>query len=93
MAERMLKEYLLKKVKRMRGEARKVRWEGRNFAPDWRVMIPEHHPFWLELKDTNKEPEIMQAREHDHMRRCGEYVFWANSTIGVDIIIGKMRYA
>ena len=93
MAERKLKEYLLKKVARMKGEARKVKWEGRNNAPDWRVMLPGHHPFWLELKDKDEEPTIMQNREHVTMHRLGELVFWTDSEMGVDIIIAKVRYA
>ena len=36
--ERDIKAYLLARIKALGGEARKVRWEGRRGAPDWRVM-------------------------------------------------------
>lgn len=40
MRESTIEKYLVKRVKEMGGEVRKVRWIGRNGAPDRLVMIP-----------------------------------------------------
>ena len=40
MRERDVEDYLVKRVKAMGGEVRKVKWIGRNSAPDRLVMLP-----------------------------------------------------
>lgn len=40
MRERDIEDYLVKRVKAMGGEVRKVKWIGRNGAPDRLVMLP-----------------------------------------------------
>jgi hypothetical protein len=40
MLERDIEDYLVKRVKAMGGEVRKVQWVGRNSAPDRVVMLP-----------------------------------------------------
>ncbi len=40
MLERDVEEYLVKRVKALGGEVRKVKWIGRNGAPDRVVMLP-----------------------------------------------------
>lgn len=40
MRERDIEDYLVKRVKAMGGEVRKVQWIGRNSAPDRFVMLP-----------------------------------------------------
>lgn len=40
MLERDIEDYLVKRVKAMGGEVRKVQWIGRNSAPDRLVMLP-----------------------------------------------------
>jgi hypothetical protein len=42
MLERDIEDYLVKRVKAMGGEVRKVQWIGRNSAPDRLVMLPGH---------------------------------------------------
>lgn len=78
MAERDNKKYLLKRVAEVGGIARKVRWEGRNNAPDWRVLLP-WRCFWFELKDEGEVPNVMQKREHAEMVLYREAVHWADS--------------
>jgi hypothetical protein len=58
--ERDIEAYLVKRVKAMGGEVRKVKWIGRNFAPDRLVVLPDPGPgpgsgvfnnsWWVELK-------------------------------------------
>lgn len=93
MAERNVKDYMLKRIEKLGGEARKVRWEGRRNAPDWRVWLPGHVPFWIELKATGKKPTRAQAREIKTMQGYGEEVYWANSPMMVDLVIAGSRHA
>lgn len=62
MLERDIEDYLVKRVKAMGGEVRKVQWIGRNSAPDRVVMLPGGRMFavdeighgrtiWVELKN------------------------------------------
>ena len=47
MRERDIEDYLVKRVKAMGGEVRKVQWIGRNSAPDRLVMLPAvKHEAW-----------------------------------------------
>jgi hypothetical protein len=63
MLERDIEKYLVRRVKELGGEVRKVQWIGRNGAPDRLVMVPAmkdfsapvvyHYPrtIWVELKN------------------------------------------
>lgn len=44
MRERDIEAYLVKSVKALGGEVRKVRWLGRRGAPDRLVMLPAYRP-------------------------------------------------
>lgn len=77
-AESALEKQLLAKVKGLKGETRKVRWIGRNGAPDRLVMLP-HKVFFLELKAPGKKPTAVQLREHERLRRFGLDVFVADT--------------
>jgi len=83
MRERDIEGYLVLRVKASGGEVRKVKWIGRNGAPDRRVMLPGRC-FWVELKAPGKEPEAHQLREHHRMRKQGEKVLVIDSLKGVD---------
>ncbi len=86
MRERDIEAYLVKRVKAMGGEVRKVQWIGRNSAPDRLVMLPKtprHAPrtIWVELKNPETVKtfpadarERGQAREHKRMRELGQRV-------------------
>lgn len=86
MRERDVTRYLLKRVAELGGQARKVSWEGRSNAPDWRVMLP-HKRFWVELKAPGKLPTAAQVREHNAMRRMGELVYVADSPEAIEEIL------
>lgn len=86
MRERDIENYLVKRVKAMGGEVRKVQWVGRNSAPDRLVMLPRtpnHGPrtIWVEIKNPETikafptdARERAQAREHKRMRELGQRV-------------------
>ena len=84
--ERDIKAHMLRRVAELGGRARKVTWEGRTGAPDWRVMLP-HKRFWLELKAPGEKPTPRQIREHNAMRRMGEVVHVVDSIEGVEELL------
>jgi hypothetical protein len=92
-----IEDYLVGKVKAMGGEVRKVKWEGRNGAPDRLVMLPEEYgpdtTIWVELKAPGRglifpatPHERQQHREHDRMRKMGQRVEVIDSYAGVDAL-------
>lgn len=84
--------YLVQRVKELRGEIRKVKWIGRNAAPDRFVMLPTRQPnFWAELKAPGKDATPAQAREHERMRALDEIVYVLNSYEAVDKALGAKR--
>ena len=90
MFERDVEDYLVKRVKALGGEVRKVQWIGRNSAPDRLVMLPSGYPaymqqkgrtIWVELKNPKTvvtfpadARERAQHREHERMRKMGQVV-------------------
>lgn len=83
MRESDIEDYLVRRVLANGGQVRKVKWIGRNGAPDRRVMLPGRC-FWAELKAPGVPPEAHQVREHDRMRAMGEDVRVIDSLKGVD---------
>lgn len=96
MRERDIEQYLVKRAKALGGEVRKVKWIGRNGAPDRLVMLPSvtvpaswawpDTTIWVELKATGKKPESHQLREHERMRKMGQRVEVIDSIEGVDAL-------
>jgi hypothetical protein len=97
MRESEIEKYLVKKVKALGGEVRKVKWIGRRGAPDRLVMLPRWldpkrlndigRTIWVELKATGKVAEPHQLREHVRMRRVGQRVVVIDSIEGVDALL------
>jgi hypothetical protein len=103
MRERDIEAYLVKRVKALGGEVRKVKWIGRRGAPDRLVMLPEVRrgqsvhlamwseqafgTIWVELKATGVEPESHQLREHARMEKMGQRVVVIDSIEGVDRLL------
>jgi len=96
MRERDIERYLVRRVKELGGEIRKVKWIGRRGAPDRVVMLPwrlvgnvHRKPLsvWVELKATGKKPELYQLREHERMQRRGMHVVWLDSRETVDALL------
>ena len=84
--ESQIEARLVKRVKELGGEVRKVKWIGRNSAPDRIVMLPprkmvEIRAIWVELKAPGRAAtfpkgahEKAQLREHERMRKMGQRV-------------------
>ena len=98
MKESKVEKHLVKRVKAMGGEVRKVKWLGRRGAPDRVVMLPREGgiftnwncTIWVELKATNVEPEDHQLREHKRMRDCGQRVVVIDSLAGVEALLSPV---
>lgn len=85
--EREVESYLKKRVKALGGEVRKVRWIGRNGAPDRLVLFPEMFiSFFVELKPGGKW-DAHQLREAQVLRRSGLTVYLAATIEQVDNIL------
>ena len=95
--ERDIERHLVKRVKELGGEVRKVQWIGRRGAPDRLVMLPHKwnepgtywltQPVWVELKAPGKKAEPHQVREHERMRAMGQRVVVIDSIEGVEELL------
>lgn len=75
---------LHKRILNLGGEYRKVRWEGRNFAPDKLVMLPGGRIYWVETKSTVGELTAGQLNEHLRMAKMGQTVLVISSLDAID---------
>lgn len=103
MRESQIEAHLVKRVKELGGEVRKVQWTGRNGAPDRLVMLPpvknetwsepgrpvwnSPHTCWVELKAPGEKAKPHQLREHDRMRAMGQRVVVIDSIEGVEELL------
>lgn len=100
MRESQIEKHLVKRVKELGGEVRKVQWVGRRGAPDRLVMFPtkltmdDHidrgwwrRTCWVELKAPGVKPEPHQLREHRRMRAMGQRVVVIDSIEGVEELL------
>jgi hypothetical protein len=72
MRESVIESYLVKQVKALHGEIRKVKWINRNGAPDRLVWLPYwNFPKLAELKAPGKPLEVHQRREQKRLRKMG----------------------
>jgi hypothetical protein len=92
--ERDIERHLVRRVKELGGEVRKVQWIGRRGAPDRLVMLPRSAGFlpalptiWVELKAPGVKPEAHQLREHVRMREKGQRVVVIDSIEGVEALL------
>lgn len=94
-----IEKYLVKRVKELGGECRKIQFIGRPGAPDRLVMLPARwgvgnfgeyrspRTIWAELKAPGKKAEPHQLREHARMRKMGQRVVVIDSLAGVDEVL------
>jgi hypothetical protein len=101
MRERDIERHLVKRVKELGGEVRKVVWQGRCGAPDRLVMLPRVPPIrgfalvgskpartlWVELKAPGVAAEPHQLREHERMRAMGQVVVVIDSIEAVEELL------
>jgi hypothetical protein len=88
MHERDVKAYLIRRVVDVGGVCRKVRWEGRNDAPDWLVIL-RRRTVLAELKATGEVPSMSQALEHEALTAAGAVVWVIDCEADVDSLIAS----
>lgn len=93
MRESDIEQHLVERVRSLGGEVRKVKWIGRNGAPDRLVMLPDR-TIWIELKAPglaalfpHTPHERQQHREHERMRKMGQRVVVLDSFHGIDEVL------
>ena len=84
--ESTIENYLVERVKAMGGECRKLRWIGRNGAPD-RIVMLNGQVIFIELKAPGEKAKPHQVREHERMRRMGQRVEVVDSCERVDEVL------
>lgn len=98
MKESQIEAHLVRRVKALGGEVRKVQWIGRRGAPDRLVMCPmlfdekghacrHTSAVWVELKAPGVKPEQHQVREHARMRAMGQRVEVIDSIEAVERLL------
>lgn len=103
MRESEIEAHLVKRVKELGGECRKVKWVGRTGAPDRLVMLSyatmdyvdlkgrlhSGRPcaIWVELKAPGQKAKPHQLREHERMRAMGQRVVVIDSIEGVEELL------
>jgi len=93
MRERDTEAHLVKRVRELGGECRKVQWIGHNGAPDRLVMLPAgkidatNRTIWVELKAPGEKARPSQVREHERMRAMGQRVVVIDSIEGVEELL------
>lgn len=97
MRESVIEKHLVRRVKELGGEVRKVQWIGRRGAPDRFLMMPYAFSIkgcvdygqdaWVELKAPGEVPEPHQEREHARMRAMGQRVVVIDSIEGVEELL------
>ena len=85
MRESKIEKYLNDRVKKAKGQTRKLKWIGRNSAPDRVVLLRGTH--FVELKATGKTPRPDQYREHERMEKLGVKVWVIDTYKKVDDFI------
>lgn len=82
--EKAIEHRVVKLAKTYGAEVRKVRWIGRNGAPDRIVMLPDGRVIWIEFKAPGKRPTLQQQAEHARMRAVGQTVLVIDSVEGAE---------
>lgn len=86
MRESTIENYLVERTKAAGGECRKLRWIGRNGAPD-RIVMLNGQVIFIELKAPGEKAKPHQVREHERMRRMGQRVEIVDSCERVDEVL------
>ena len=85
MRESEVEAYLVKRVKELGGDTRKMKWIGRRGAPDRFVML--YGGFFVEVKAPGKELRVEQEKERVVLNKAGVRVFVVDSYASVDHVL------
>lgn len=89
--EGKIEDYLVKRVRETGGKVRKLKWIGRNGAPDrmvwWPIKGDQPDMVFVELKAPRKKPTKQQKDEHKILRDDGFEVVVIDSIKAVDYLV------
>ena len=88
MRENKLERYLTSKLTKLGISTRKVKWIGRDGAPD--RLILANGGIWAELKAPGEKPRVNQVIEHEKMKAAGMRVEIIDSLEDVDRLVGEL---
>lgn len=89
-AERNIERALVKRVKELGGQVRKVVWQGRRGAPDRLVLLPKKRGprlLFVELKAPKGKLSKLQEIEHEILANYGVRVVVVNSIKQIEEVI------
>lgn len=90
MRESEIEKYLVKRVKELGGEVRKIKFLDRRGCPDRLVLLPSSEPWFIELKAPGKKLEKHQKREHKRLSSAGALVKTIDTIDGVNwFLVGR----
>lgn len=84
MRERDIENHLIDLAEKHNCLLRKMRWVGRNGAPDRMLIKPEGEVIFVELKAPGKSPAPLQERELHRLAAYGQRVEIIDSIEGVE---------
>ena len=104
MRESKVEKHLIKRVKELGGEVRKLQWIGRSHAPDRLLLLPRADSIryatglhindmqanhpLVELKAPGIKPNEGQLREHERLRNAGFIVLVLDTIEKIDEVLG-----
>ena len=90
--EAKVEDYLIERVKALGGEHRKLRWVGRDGAPDRMVWFEFPQVGVIEVKrEIGGVVRACQTREMNRMRAAGWPVFLVSNFFEVDAALDAIR--
>jgi len=92
MKERDIERALIRRVKEVGGEVRKVVWQGRRGAPDRLLLLPKKRRkarplIFVELKAPKGKLSKLQEIEHEILARYGVKVVVVNSIEQIEKVV------
>lgn len=89
MRENKLEKYLTSQLSKIGVSTRKVKWIGRDGAPD--RLILANGGIWVELKAPGKKPRANQKIELEALTKAGMTAYCIDSIEQIDELIGEIR--
>jgi len=86
MRERDIEDHLIDLAERHRWLIRKIRYIGRNGAPDRMLIDPDGRVVFVELKAPGKRAGPLQHQEHLRLAVYGQRVVTIDSIAGVEAL-------
>lgn len=87
--EKDLEAYFNESIRELGGETRKLKWIGRNAAPDRLVLF--YGVDFVELKKEGLKPTRLQNIEHGRMRNLGARVYVFDTKAGIDLYCKQLE--